>query len=517
MTRSDLRRLLGNPPLVIGLAMITLLVVIGGFGAALAPRDPNAATNLIFRSLPDGSRTFQVPPTMPDGEHWLGTDALGRDQLSRILAGAWLTLAVVVSATVVRFLLGVSIGIASGWFGGPVARAVRVVGRGVTALPQLLLAILLVLVTRPLGVVGFIAALALVGWPEVAEYVGAEARRARSRPFVEAARSIGASDTRLVRTHLLAALGPQLLTLGALETGSVLLLLAELGIVGLFVSGATFFVAQGLVGGEYRTTPLMGRTPEWGQMLGAIQFYAIQEQLATLLPALFIVLAASSFALLADGLRAASDPYGTRTLRPATFSALSKVLAGALCFSAVGFIGLNVSAPPLTMAEGRDAATQIAHKTWPGSILVAAVARYVSPRSFERPDRLTYYFRNAGGEILRVSFAGAARLSADVRPYSSEDDLPYTELRPLTGDLASYAGRGAYANEHGGGELRAGARASVYRVIATWPRDRASPVYTVTIGMPTQLTIWRFCCFDAPSGRVEPDSGWRNALPRIGL
>lgn len=505
----DLKRVLGNPPLVAGLVAVGMLIAMGAFGAAYAPYDPNATNNVIWRTLPDGSRVYDLPPTMPSAEHLLGTDALGRDQWSRILAGAWLTISIVIASTVVRLGLGVSVGMTSGWYGGIAARVVGVLIRGVTALPQLLLAILLVLVMRPLGVLGFIGALALVGWAEVAELVEGEARHARSRPYMEAARSVGASDARLVRSHLLRALTPQLLTLGALETGAVLLLLAELGIVGLFVGRATFLISQGLGGGDYRVTPLMGRTPEWGAMLGAIQFYAIGEQLATLLPAVFIVLAASSFALLADGLRAASDPFSASALRPATFGVLAKVLVGALCFSAIGLVGRNAALPPLTMRQGIVEASAVAARTWPGSVLVAAVARFESPTEFDRPLRLTYYYRSERNEVLRISYVNADRLAAEVRPYESEDGLDVASLRPLPEALASYAGPAAYANERRGGELRAGTGAPLYRVVVTWPRDREAPVYDVRIGTPRDLVLWRFCCFDGMSGAVEPGAGWR--------
>ena len=110
---------------------------------------------------------------------------------------------------------------------------------------------------RPLGAAGFIASLALVGWPEISEYIRAEVLRAKAQPFMEAARSIGVPGRRLIIGHLVATVGPQLLTVAALETGAVLLLLAELGLVGLFLAGATFLVGDfGPVG------PLKGRVPE---------------------------------------------------------------------------------------------------------------------------------------------------------------------------------------------------------------------------------------------------------------
>ena len=203
---------------------------------------------------------------------------------------------------------------------------------------------------------------------------------------MEAARSVGAPGRRLITGHLLATVGPQLLTLAALEIGAVLLLLAELGLIGLFLAGATFLVNDF----DVRVGPLRSRAPEWGQMLGGIQFYAITAELPTLIPSLFVVLASAMFALLADGLRAASDPFSPRRVLPGTFGVLTKGLIGALCFSVVGFVGVNVRTGPMTMDEGRSFAAKTAETTWPGSEFVAGVTR-LSPavHGIDRPERLT--------------------------------------------------------------------------------------------------------------------------------
>ena len=500
----ELTRVATNPALMIGLVAVIALMAIGMFGAVLAPHDPSANSALIQWRRLDGSTGMAVPPTMPDPNHWLGTDGLGRDQWSRILAGAWLTLTVVLSATVVRSSIGIALGVVSGWYGGPFARGLALLGGGVAAVPQLVLAIMLVLVTRPLGLTGFILSLALVGWPEITEFLRAEARRVKEQPFVEVARSVGAGDGRLIRTHLLAALGPQLLTVIALELGSVLLLLAELGLIGLFLAGATFLVED-----FGRASPLMGRVPEWGQMLGAIQFYAIQNQLSTLLPAVFIVLVATAFGLLGEGLRAASDPFSAHRLRPATFGIVSKVLAGALCFGTVGFIGINVRTSALTLEEGRAVAAATAQRIWPDSVYVAAVARYVSPTGrFERPDRLTYYFLNERNEVLRITYLKADRFAADVREFESEDELNFAALRPLPSGLSSYAEPTTTANDAGGGRLRADLGAGIVRAVLTWPKDRDAPTYAITIGRERLLTVRVFCCFDAKSGELQPGTTW---------
>lgn len=500
----ELRRLLSNPGLVVGLMCVLGLLFIGVFGLALAPRDPNAGASLIITEVPGGNDLIRFPPTYPDADHPFGTDQLGRDQWSRVLGGARLTLTIVLAATLVRLSVGFVLGLLTGWYGGPLAQVVRVIAAGVTAIPQLLLAIMLVLFTRPLGTAGFILSLALVGWPEIVELVRTEVGRVRGQPFMEAARAVGARDRRLVTGHLATALAPQLITVAALEAGAVLLLLAELGIVGIFLGGATFLT------GEFGESLFpKARAPEWGQMLGTIQFYAFHEQLATLIPALFVVLASASFALLADGLLAASDPFGTHRILPKTFGVVSKAMAGVLCLSAVAFLGYNVNPAMLTMEEGRVLAAETAEKTWPGSEFVAGVARYsASVHGVERPEKLTYYYRNAAGEVLRISFVDADRLKVEVRQYESEDQIDFTTVKPLPAGLISYETPLTRAEQSGGQSYLHSRPNYLVRVTLTWPSDRDAPVYEVTYGSGSgaQINPLRICCFDAKLGTTV-DSG----------
>jgi peptide/nickel transport system permease protein len=512
--RGDARRLIANPALLIGVLGLLGLLGMGVFGLMLAPYDPHAGTNLIIRDLPNGNTDIKVPPTLPDPDHWFGTDALGRDQWSRVLAGARLTLTIVLSAAVVRLAIGFSLGLLAGWYGGPTARAVRIIAAGITAIPQLILAIMLVLVLQPtFRERGYIAALALVGWPELVEFLHNEVRRLRVLPYMEAARATGAPPLRLMRTHLLAALAPRLLTLTALETGAVLLLLAELGLVGLFLSGSTELVGES---GVFMGT-LKERAPEWGQMLGSIQFFAMQFQLSTLIPALFIVVASAIFVLLADGLRLASDPFGERGVLPGTFGALAKSLVGAICFSAFGFFALNTTPTVLTVEEGRQIAATTAERTWPGSQLVAAVVRFSSQsHGLDQPQRLTYYFRNDHNEVLRIAFPNGERLAIEVKQYETEDEIDFVPLKPLPAGLVSWDAPIAQSEQGVGSNFRRANPNYLIRGIVTWPTGRQSATYEVTYGTNNrgQLALRRACCWDALSGaHVEAVSAPRVVLP----
>ena len=142
-------------------------------------------------------------------------------------------------------------------------------------------------------------------------------------------------------------------------------------------------------------------------------------------------------------------------------------------------------------------------------VLIAAVARYVSPtHGFERPDRLTYYFRNAHNEVLRISYLNADRFASEVRPYETEDGIDFSLLQPLPAGLSSYEAPATTANEAGGGRLRADLGVGLVRVILTWPKDRDVPTYSVTLGRPNLLTIRTFCCFDARTGATQSTSTW---------
>jgi hypothetical protein len=178
------------------------------------------------------------------------------------------------------------------------------------------------------------------------------------------------------------------------------------------------------------------------------------------------------------------------------------VIVGALCFSAVGFIGVNVRPGAMSLDEGRSVAAKTAESTWPGSEFVAGVARFSSSaHGVDRPERLTYYYRNDHNELLRISFTNGDRLAVETRKYESEDEIDFTGLKALPAGLISYDTPLAKAEQTGGAGRRQFLRSYLVRVILTWPKDRETPIYAVRYdaangiqqGMPV-------CCFDARTG-----------------
>jgi len=501
--REDLTRLRSNIPLLVGLAGLALVVALGVFGQALAPQDPNAQHWVLINSDPQARETMRFPPTMPDREHLLGTDGLGRDQLSRVLAGARLTVTTLLVAMFIRLGLGVGLGLASGWYGGVLERTARLAIGIFSGIPQLVLAIILVLWFRDFGFAGFIVAVALVGWGDVARFVCTEVQRIKRSAFIEAARSLGSRDRWLFRQHVLRSLAPQLFSLAALESGSALLLMAELGLIGLFIAGATYYLNES----GLPALPLRDRAPEWGQMLAGIQFYAAQGAVPVLLPAIVVVLAVITFNLLAEGLRRASDPYSTLVLSPPLFTGLGKGLAAGLCLAVIGFAGFNLQPPSVNLADGERVAAEAAARTWPDAVYIGAVMTYSSVvHGMERPQQINYYFADQKGELLRIGLPDANPMALEVRPYESVDGLDYRQLRPLPNTTLVPAeqilGKVEYAF---GSSFRARNPGFIVRVILTWPSFRADPTYEVTYATSQGPVGQRACCYDALSGaQVQP-------------
>jgi len=262
----------GRRPIRGGLALgIGLAVLIGGVAvaqSALWAADPYA-TDLLHRL---------VAPGAPG--HPLGTDQLGRDLLSRVLAGFGWSLGIALVATVMGVGLGTAAGLLAGWCTGwPRTMLSRLVDLMI-AFPYLVVAIAIVAVVGrgfwPLAVT-----LGLVSWPVYARVVYAETLSLRARPYVLAARLAGVSAARSVATHVLPGLRPVLRVLCALQFADMLVAESGLSFLGL---GA----------------PL--GTPTWGNMLSDSRGYLVDAPWLLLAPASAIVLAVVAANLVADGL-----------------------------------------------------------------------------------------------------------------------------------------------------------------------------------------------------------------------
>src|SRR6185503_18254145 len=120
--------------------------------------------------------------------------------------------------------------------------------------------------------------------------------------------------------------------------------------------------------------------------------------------------------------------------------------------------------------EGRVLAAKTAQTTWPDSVFVAGVARWSSSaHGLDRPEKLTYYYRNASNEVLRISYLNGDPLAPDVRPYETEDEIDFTTLKPLPAGLISYDLPTARAEQAVGAAYRQFTPNYLVRAILTWP------------------------------------------------
>lgn len=227
-----------------------------------------------------------VPPlhTTPDGiTHLLGTDRFGRDLLERLCAGARVSMAVGILAALASLLVGVAAGAVAGYAGGLTDRAVTAITDAALAVPRVPFLLLLAAIFEP-GVLLVVLALGLTGWMTVARLVRAEVHSLRNRPYVEAARALGARPARVLFAHLLPnAIAPALVAT-ALGVGNAIMLEAGLSLLGLGIQPPT---------------------PSWGNLIAAGRDALVTAPWVALAPACAVVTVVLASSLLADALESA--------------------------------------------------------------------------------------------------------------------------------------------------------------------------------------------------------------------
>jgi peptide/nickel transport system permease protein len=261
----------------IGIFIVSLTVLAALAGPFLTPYDARAQE--LARRL-----------ERPSVSHPLGLDELGRDILSRLIAGAQISLLVGVSVVGISSLVGMLLGSIAGYAGGRIDDAISRVMDVLMAFPGILLAIALVAVLGPsLGNV--ILALSVIGWVGYARLVRAQALRTRELEFVQAARALGASASRIVLKHVLPSAFPAVVVQGTLGMAGAIIAEAALSFLGLGVQPPT---------------------PSWGTMLDAGRSHLFDAPHLTLFPGLAIAMLVLGFNFLGDGLRDWIDPRTTR-------------------------------------------------------------------------------------------------------------------------------------------------------------------------------------------------------------
>ncbi|MCS7235752.1 MAG: ABC transporter permease [Armatimonadota bacterium] len=267
------RRLRRSRSAMLGLGVLVAFGACAALAPWLVPYDPYAAD--LENSLKP-----------PSARHWLGTDELGRDLLSRILYGARLSMVIGTIAVAIGVLLGVPLGLLSGYLGGwfdlLVQRAIDVL----LAFPSTVLAILLVTILG-VGLVNVMIAVGIVSVPTYTRLVRGQVLSLKEQEFVDAARALGAGSLRIVFRHILPNTLAVLIVQTTLQVASAILSAAALGFLGLGVQQPT---------------------AEWGAMLSTARQHIQLAPHTLLFPGLAIMLTVLGFNLFGDGLRDALDP-----------------------------------------------------------------------------------------------------------------------------------------------------------------------------------------------------------------
>jgi peptide/nickel transport system permease protein len=257
-----------------GVVMVTIFLLCALFAPWVAPQDP-AQINLPARLM------------APSASHWLGTDELGRDILSRVIYGARISMLVGSCVVATSLTLGLIFGSIAGYYGGVTDRVLNVVVMNAfMSFPGILLAIAFVAFLGP-GIFNLILALSIGGWVGYARLVRAQVLAVREREFVEAARALGASDLRIVVRHILPNIIQPIIVQAAIGMAGAILAEATMSFLGLGVPPPA---------------------ASWGSMLNDGRSHLFDAPHLVLFPAAAVMLAVLSFNFIGDGLRDYLDP-----------------------------------------------------------------------------------------------------------------------------------------------------------------------------------------------------------------
>jgi peptide/nickel transport system permease protein len=266
------RTFAGSPLTVAGAGIIVAWLVVLAAAPLLAPTPP-LSQDLAARLAP------------PSPAHWLGTDQLGRDVLSRVLYGARLSIPVGLAAVLLALILGSFLGSLAGWAGGVLDEALMRLTDLMLAFPTVILA-MVITAALGAGIRNAVVAIMIAWWPSYARYVRGLVLALREREYVQAAQALGARPWRILLRHVLPGTVSPLLILSTLDVGRAILTFASLSFLGL------------------GPPP---EVPEWGAMVAAGRDYIDQWWISTF-PGLAILSFVLAINLVGDSLRDLLDP-----------------------------------------------------------------------------------------------------------------------------------------------------------------------------------------------------------------
>ncbi len=273
MFKTVLRRFARRKVSVLGAVILLLFLLVALFGPMFCTQDP-LAQDLVHK--------YQ----QPSSEHWFGTDNLGRDTFTRMIYGARVSLSISFAGVMSGCLVGVLLGVCAGFFGGWVDTLVSRLIDILLAFPSLLLAITVVAILGS-GTENTAIAIAIFSIPSIARMVRGIVMANKDAEYIQACRVMGASNARMIFTHIIPNAVSQIIVNITLNLGTAILTASSLSFLGLGVQPPA---------------------PEWGAMLSTGRDVIRAYPLAVLIPGIAITLVVMSFSLVGDGLRDALDP-----------------------------------------------------------------------------------------------------------------------------------------------------------------------------------------------------------------
>ena len=263
-----------NKTAAVSLAVVILIIV----AAAAAP---------FYLKYSPNKHSLKERFAAPSAAHWLGCDDLGRDQLTRLVYGARVSILIGLVPTSLSMIIGTLLGLLSGYFGGRTDFWIMRAADIVLAFPSLLLA-MVVSYTLGGGIISIFIALSAVSWARTARVIRAQAMSLKEKEFVEAARSVGVSDPVIMFRHILPNCAPNLIVLFTLNIPEAILNEASLSFLG--------------VGAAPPST-------SWGLMVYRYKTYLLSYPWLAIAPGVAVLIFVMAFNFLGDGVRDALDPY----------------------------------------------------------------------------------------------------------------------------------------------------------------------------------------------------------------
>jgi peptide/nickel transport system permease protein len=272
------RRLRHNPGAIAGFVIVGSFVVLAVFAPLIAPYDPREQNlSLIANGCCPG----------PSSQHWFGVDQLGRDELSRVIYGARISLIIGLVAVAAGLSVGLVLGGIAGYAGGAIDSVIMRCMDIMLAIPGLLLAIGIVAMLGP-GLYQIMIAVGIVNVPIFARLLRGQVLAMKESDFVLAARAVGVPRRKILASHILPNSISPLIVQGTLAMATAIIDVAGLGFLGL--------------------GPQDPGTPEWGTMLTQVDRYLQSAPHLAIIPGVAIVLLVLGFNLIGDGMREALDP-----------------------------------------------------------------------------------------------------------------------------------------------------------------------------------------------------------------